>query len=89
MSLIVRAIRNAPPEYPWEHSARGELMARIDLRWRSYCLVQAVSAIVDALAAAIGPGFSTMSRKEQRQLTLSHLERSREYVRMAANRWRL
>lgn len=85
MSLIVRAIRNAPPEYPWENSARQALRNMVDVRWRSYCIAQSVAAVIDALAGALTP---FTSRKDRRESVVTNLNRGRDYLGMAAKKWR-
>lgn len=81
---ILDVIRNAPPEYPWALSARAQLRARIDLKWRAYCATQAVAAVLDALAGALTP---YMTRRDQRDSCIANLRRGRDYLEMAAKRW--
>lgn len=90
MNTLVRLVRNDPPDYPWELSARAELARRIaslDLRWRSYCLAQAAAATLDAMASALGPFPMHTSRHERRELCISNLQRGRQYLGMAAKKW--
>lgn len=81
---LLDVIRDTPPEYPWDLSARSQLRATIDLRWRAYCLTQAYAGLLDAAAGAIGP-FS--SRKDRRESCIVNLRRSGDYVNMAVKRW--
>lgn len=83
MNTVVRLIRNAPPEYPWDLSARAALRARIDARWRAYCLAQACAALIDALAGANQP---FVSERDRRAICRSNLRRGRSYLGMAAKR---
>lgn len=87
MASLIRAIRNAPPEYPWERSAREELINRIDLRWRAYCLLQATAISVGAVATLIAPGYFYESTATQRRSSIkTNSETIRDYLGMAAKR---
>ncbi len=83
MARILDIIRDAPPEYPWDMSARAALRARIDPRWRAYCLAQAAAALMDALAGANQPFVTDRVRRDSCR---SNLRRGRSYLGMAAKR---